>query len=125
MNRRHLERTLRVFADHYNAHRPHRSLNLKPPDPAARKLRVLHPSPPVERQDRLGGLLHEYRLAAKPTLRTPHDIDQLRANLAGRADAGFDRIEDAVSELVSLHAVTAEDIIARVMATITAEQQRI
>ena len=65
MNRQHLERTLRVFVDHYNAHRPHRSLNLKSPDPAARKLRVLHPSTAsVERQDRLGGLLHEYRLAA-------------------------------------------------------------
>jgi putative transposase len=43
INRRHLERALRVFVDHYNSHRPHRSLNLKPPDSAARKLRVLHP----------------------------------------------------------------------------------
>jgi putative transposase len=65
MNRRHLERVLRVFADHYNAHRPHRALNLKPPDPAARKLRVLHPSTaPVARQDRLGGLIHEYHATA-------------------------------------------------------------
>src|SRR6266480_3211034 len=29
MNRRHLERVLRVFIDHYNIHRPHRSPNLK------------------------------------------------------------------------------------------------
>ena len=29
MNRRHLERVLRVFVDHYNSHRPHRSLNLE------------------------------------------------------------------------------------------------
>lgn len=65
VNRRHLERVLRVFADHYNGHRPHRSLNLKPPDPAARKLRVVHaPTPAVERRDPLGGLLHEYSLAA-------------------------------------------------------------
>jgi putative transposase len=65
VNRRHLERVLRVFAGHYNSHRPHRSLTLKPPDPAARKLRVLHASASsVERQDRLGGLIHEYRLAA-------------------------------------------------------------
>ena len=65
MNRRHLERVLRVFVDHYNAHRPHRALNLKPPDPAARKLRVLHPSTAsVARRDRLGGLIHEYSLAA-------------------------------------------------------------
>ena len=65
VNRRHLERVLRVFIDHYNTHRPHRALSLDPPDPAARKLRLLHsPSALVERQDRLGGLLHEYRLAA-------------------------------------------------------------
>jgi putative transposase len=65
MNRRHLERVLRVFADHYNAHRPHRSLNLTPPEPTARKLRVLHaPTGLVERRDRLGGLIHEYSIAA-------------------------------------------------------------
>jgi putative transposase len=65
VNRRHLERVLRVFIDHYNAHRPHRSLNLKPPDFAAQNLRVLHPSAAsVARRDRLGGLIHEYRLAA-------------------------------------------------------------
>jgi putative transposase len=65
INRRHLECVLRVFVDHYNTHRPHRSLNLKPPDPAARKPRVLHPpAAAVERRDRLGGLTHEYSLAA-------------------------------------------------------------
>jgi transposase InsO family protein len=30
INRRHLEQVLRVFVDHYNAHRPHRSLDLLP-----------------------------------------------------------------------------------------------
>ena len=65
VNRRHLEHVLRVFIDHYNAHRPHRSLNLKPPDPAVRSLRVLHsPASVVERGKRLGGLIHEYILAA-------------------------------------------------------------
>jgi putative transposase len=65
MNRRHLERVLPIFADHYNSHTPHRSLNLKPPDPAVRSLRVLHsPASIVERRDRLGGLIHEYSLAA-------------------------------------------------------------
>ncbi len=64
-NRHHLERVLRVFADHYNSHRPHRSLNLAPPEPNAPKLRVIHPSVMgVERRDRLGGLIHEYSLAA-------------------------------------------------------------
>ena len=42
INRRHFERVLRVCVDHDNSHRPHRSLNLKPPDPAARKLPVLN-----------------------------------------------------------------------------------
>ena len=65
MNRRHPERVLRVVADHYNSHRPHRACNLKPPDPAARKLRVLHPpAAAVERRDQLGGLIHEYSLPA-------------------------------------------------------------
>jgi putative transposase len=65
VNRRHLERVLRVFVGHYNSHRPHRSLNLKPPNPAARTLCALHPpTASIERQDRLGGLIHEYRLAA-------------------------------------------------------------
>jgi putative transposase len=65
VNRRHLERVLRVFVNHYNSHRPHRSLDLKAPDPEVRKLRVLHPpSAVVERRDRLGGLIHEYSLTA-------------------------------------------------------------
>ena len=33
LNRRHLERVLRVFVEHYNTHRPHRALNLQPPQP--------------------------------------------------------------------------------------------
>jgi putative transposase len=64
VNRSHLERVLRVFAGHYNSHRPHRALNLKPPDPAARKQVMHSPTNLVERRDRLGGLIHEYRLAA-------------------------------------------------------------
>jgi putative transposase len=65
VNRRHLERVLEVFVDHYNSHRPHRSLTLAPPDPTARKLDVVRPSQVgVERRDRLGGLIHEYNLAA-------------------------------------------------------------
>ena len=65
VNRRHLERVLRVFAGHYNTHRPHRALDLKPPHPAAPELPVMHSSTAlVERRDRLGGLIHEYNLAA-------------------------------------------------------------
>ena len=65
MNRRHLERVLRVFVDHYNSHRPHRSLNLAPPEPSQQRTRaVLSATVDVERRDRLGGLIHEYNLAA-------------------------------------------------------------
>jgi hypothetical protein len=50
---------------HPTSHRPHRALNLKPPNSAARKLQVMHsPTNLVERRERLGGLIHEYRLAA-------------------------------------------------------------
>jgi putative transposase len=66
LNRRHLERVLRVFVDHYNGHRPHRALNLAPPDQERQTLRLATSSDPagVERRDRLGGLIHEYNLAA-------------------------------------------------------------
>ena len=66
VNRRHLERVLRVFVDHYNTHRPHRSLNLAPPELSEQKARAVRrpPTATVERRDRLGGLIHEYNLAA-------------------------------------------------------------
>ncbi len=65
VNQRHLDRVLRTFIHHYNSHRPHRSLNLRPPDPTAPKLRLVHSAAPgIERRDRLGGLIHEYSLAA-------------------------------------------------------------
>jgi putative transposase len=34
VNRRHLERVLRLFVEHYNTQRPHRALDLQPPQPA-------------------------------------------------------------------------------------------
>ena len=65
LNRRHLERVLRIFVDHYNGHRPHRALNLTPPDSNRSTLRLATSgSDRIERRDRLGGLIHEYRLAA-------------------------------------------------------------
>jgi len=65
VNGRHLERVLRVFVDHYNSHRPHRSLNLRPPDASTHTLRIVHPpTAAIERRERLGGLIHEYNLAA-------------------------------------------------------------
>lgn len=66
LNCRHLERVLRTFVDHYNHHRPHRALSLTPPAQKPRTLRLASPSRSdrVERRDRLGGLIHEYGLAA-------------------------------------------------------------
>ena len=66
LNRRHLERVLRVYVDHYNRQRPHRALGLRPPKPQHRTLRLASParSGDAIRRDRLGGLIHEYSLAA-------------------------------------------------------------
>jgi putative transposase len=58
VNRRHLERVLRIFVEHYNTQRPHRALKLLPPQRAEPP-----PTPAVgeiRRYDRLGGLIHEY-----------------------------------------------------------------
>jgi putative transposase len=63
LNEQHLEHVLRVFIDHYNGHRPHRALGLIPPKP--RRLPGSEWSGAyVQRRDRLGGLIHEYVLAA-------------------------------------------------------------
>ncbi len=65
-NRRQLARVLRVFVLHYNGHRPHRALNLNPPDsqrPTPRLASLARPEG-ITRRDHLGGLIHEYSLAA-------------------------------------------------------------
>jgi len=62
LNRRQLERVLRVYADHYNTQRPHRALDLQPPDPDEPPSRSTVDE--IRRRDKLGGLLHEYYRAA-------------------------------------------------------------
>jgi len=64
VGRSHLEQVLRVYAYHYNAHRPHRSLGLEPPNPPADLPFVDASSQKVSRCDLLGGLLHEYHRQA-------------------------------------------------------------
>ncbi len=66
VDRRHLEQVLRVYVDHYNRQRPHRALDLRPPVPEQRTLQLASSTRPgdVTRRDRLGGLIHEYSLAA-------------------------------------------------------------
>jgi len=64
VNRRHLEHVLRVYVDHYNAHRPHRSLGLTPPAATGSKPPVCSSSRELKRLDRLGGPIHEHSYAA-------------------------------------------------------------
>ena len=65
VNARHLEHNLSVFIDHYNAHRPHRTLGLGPPNGRS-PIENWTGTPPLamNRHERLGGLLHEYKRAA-------------------------------------------------------------
>jgi transposase InsO family protein len=62
---RHLQKVLDEYLRHYNAHRPHRGLGLAPPEPIPlRGHRRASSLQWIERHDVLGGLIHEYRLAA-------------------------------------------------------------
>jgi putative transposase len=63
-NRHHLERVLAVYVDHYNAHRPRRSLDHRPPDLREPPPRPVTKLDHVRRRDVLGGLIHEYKAAA-------------------------------------------------------------
>ena len=65
LGRGHLEQVLRIYVQHYNAHRAHRALALQPPEPAVGPAPTgMHRPPRVHRRDLLGGLVHEYRQAA-------------------------------------------------------------
>ena len=67
LGRRHLDRVMRVFTDHYNDERPHRALGRCPPVGHPSVTPAPTPNTPVLRRDRLGGLLHEYYKAAACT----------------------------------------------------------
>jgi transposase InsO family protein len=64
LSRTHLERVLREYVAHYNTHQPHRSLEQRPPLLERPPLLARDSESSVARRDRLGGLLHEYHLAA-------------------------------------------------------------
>jgi len=64
LGRRHLERVLRTYAAHYNGRRPHRGLGLKTPDPRADPAPWRADGAHIRTRDLLGGLIHEYDLAA-------------------------------------------------------------
>ncbi len=68
LGRRHLEAVLAEYVEHYNSHRPRRSLSQRPPS-------APDVTPPtigdvdvdvarIRRADRLGGPIHEYRMVA-------------------------------------------------------------
>ena len=66
LGRRHLETVLAEYVEHYNAHRPHRSVRQRAPS-------ALDTAPALigdvdlarlRRTDHLGGLIHEYRMIA-------------------------------------------------------------
>jgi putative transposase len=65
--RRHLEAVVHEYVEHYNGHRPHRSLGQQPPVPkvvvAKTEPNSVDPSRP-KRTNRLAGVIHEYRLVA-------------------------------------------------------------
>jgi putative transposase len=61
LGRRHLEHVLRVYSRHYNEHRPHRALDLIPPD--GRDAKPMDRPDHPRRHDLLGGLIHEYEAA--------------------------------------------------------------
>jgi hypothetical protein len=60
---RHLDRVLREFVQHYNCERPHRGVDLEVPVPylAHHQFKGVGG---IKRVDRLGGLVHEHRVAA-------------------------------------------------------------
>jgi transposase InsO family protein len=59
---RHLRTVLAVYANHYNARRPHRALQLRPPRPTSPVPEPVHGR--IRRWPILGGLLNEYEAAA-------------------------------------------------------------
>jgi putative transposase len=66
LGRRHLEAVLAEYLCHYNDHRPHRSLGQRCPRSSEESHTVLVDTDPkhLRRADRLGGLIHEYRMVA-------------------------------------------------------------
>ena len=63
-NQRQLEHLVTDYIDHYNAYRPHRSLNQRPPAPTQPPNANGHQQLRIVRATRCGGLINEYRRAA-------------------------------------------------------------
>jgi transposase InsO family protein len=63
LGRGHLDRILRRYAEHYNAQRPHRGLDLRTPAGSSERA-ISAEVPLVRRIDVLGGLIQEYEAVA-------------------------------------------------------------
>ncbi len=71
---RHLGNVMRIFVEHYNMQRPHRSLGLRPPmgdAPVAASVADIS----VKRRDLLGGLVHEYFAQLSDRPEEPHLLE--------------------------------------------------
>jgi len=66
LGRRHLETVLSEYVEHYNSHRPHRSLSQRSPSPVGTTPALIGDVDlaTLQRTDHLGGLIHEYRMVA-------------------------------------------------------------
>ena len=66
LGRRHLEAVLAEYVEHDNSHRPHRSLGQRSPSTPKTAPALIRnvDRARLRRTDRLGGLIHEYRMAA-------------------------------------------------------------
>jgi putative transposase len=64
LGRRHLQHVLAAYVRHFNEHRPHRALGQRPPLSDEQPLADVIDLDRLRRRDLLGGLIHEYQLAA-------------------------------------------------------------
>ncbi len=66
LGRRHLEVVLADYVEHYNSHRPHPSLGQRSPSGPDTTPLVTGDigRARLRRADRMGGLIHEYRMVA-------------------------------------------------------------
>jgi transposase InsO family protein len=64
LGRRHLQHVLAAYVRHFNEHRPHRALGQRPPLSDEQPLAEVIDLDRLRRRDLLGGLIHEYQLAA-------------------------------------------------------------
>ena len=59
-NRHQLQRLVIGYIDHYSAHRPHRSLDQRPPQAQPEPRSAARPDPHIIRSTRCDGLINEY-----------------------------------------------------------------